>query len=148
MSERHLLERPSDLRFWYPSGIGFLAKEKGDVFQRGEEGGKVQYLVTDEFVVRSGAKEEVYSQLRAVAGVAEDAADVLTFWVQDRYGKNGSSDGGGGVYEVYVLIRCSKREAFETFWKQIQTAWDQISQLVEDRRRTNWVESGIGFLSR
>lgn len=150
MSENKLLERPSDLRFWRSGGIGFLSKEKNDVFQQDEERCELQYLLTDEFVASSeeGAKEQLYSHLRALADSAKNQADVLTFWVLDRGGDYERYAGAEDADAVYVLIRCRTENAFETFCRRHQGTWEQISQYAEERRRTSWVEAGIGFFAR
>lgn len=125
-----------------------MSKEKNDVFREmnvgGVEGGEqVQYLVTDEFRVGGKIKELVYGLLREIEGDARGDSDVCSFWVLDRDGEALDDDGN----EVYLLVRCKTKEAYETFKKRNEEMWEQISQLIDDRRTTSWVETGIGFFA-
>ncbi|KAJ8110814.1 hypothetical protein OPT61_g6435 [Boeremia exigua] len=87
VSAEGLLSNPSDLRFWHPTGLGFLNKGGPTLFV--PEGSSIQYIVTDEFVPKLRAKSQVFEELRSVVKVSQEDERVLTFWVQDRIGTFG-----------------------------------------------------------
>ncbi|KAI9150709.1 hypothetical protein HJFPF1_10485 [Paramyrothecium foliicola] len=149
VGEEGLLARPSDLRFWHPSGIGFFTKEGQAMFASQDNGSKPQYIVTDELKVAPGTKDTVLSQLGRIATIAANTEDVLTFWVLGRTRPDGLQSVDVEDDAFFVLIRARDRIASEKFHEvTTESEWDAIANSCVDRRRTTWVESGIGFLGR
>lgn len=139
-----LLERPSDLEFWYSTSIGFLAKEGQATFAT-INAASPQYIVTDEMAVAAENKDKLFLQLRRIAEAAQHDANVQTFWVLDRPGQSGSEI----AHNVYVLSRFRDKMAYSFLRDEAcRTEWDAVTTLVTDRTETTWQESGIGFLGR
>ncbi|KAH7071564.1 hypothetical protein BKA63DRAFT_74846 [Paraphoma chrysanthemicola] len=149
VSEQGLLAKPSDLRFWHPTGIGFLSKKSQEVFTPPSAPGKLQYIVTDEMTTRPGAKAQTLDRLLKAAAIARENAAVLSFWVQDRIGLQDGRAEGLDDNELYILVRCKDKEAYDLFYGATNTiTWQPVEDLVIERRRTTWVESGLGFIGR
>jgi hypothetical protein len=147
--EQELLTKPSDLRFWHPTGIGFLTKETQEIFKPQTSTAKLQYLATDEFVAKPGETAKVLHYLRKAAAIAQKDDSVLTFWVQDRVGSSNGRAERVDNDKLGILVRCRHKQAFDAFLKTTKAvAWDPIAQLSDERRTTTWVESGIGFIGR
>ncbi|KAL4876150.1 hypothetical protein BJY04DRAFT_223373 [Aspergillus karnatakaensis] len=151
VGEEGLLARPSDLRYWRPSGVGFLSRE-GDAGDSTtvnfmERNNRLpvaearQYIVVDELTPQAGKKEAVLQQLAGLAEEAEEEPRVLNFWVLHR--GIGEEDEG-----LLVFSRYKDRNAGTTFMEGTVEAWKTTSTFLEGERRTTWVESGIGFLNR
>ena len=148
-----LLERPSDLRFWRPSSVGFLTRDDDDgsrgpvnFMDRGRHAspssGTRQYIVVDELMPRPGRKDQILKQLHGLAREAKRRDQVLSFWVLHR------EDGEGLLvfarYEdkdEWARFEC--RDAVPAMWKGVYE-----SVVDEGQRRTTWIESGLGFLGR
>jgi hypothetical protein len=147
VGEEGLLVRPSDLRFWHPTGIGFLTKHVHERFLQRESRSSVQYLVTNEFIPKAGMRGEVFDVLRTIATAAQEDDSVLTFWVQDRFEVSAESVGNSDDETVYVLLRCRDRSRFDEFVART-AEWKTIGHMSEARRTTTWIDSGIGFIGR
>jgi hypothetical protein len=103
--------------------------------------------VTDEFVLRQGTGNHVLEHLRKVATAAQEDEAVLSFWVQGRLDPSAASSEIGDDSSVYVLLRCQSQQAFNAFIAQA-SEWKLIDGMVENRKTSTWVESGIGFIGR
>lgn len=141
-----LLERPSDLRFWRPSSIGFLKRSKdgqgSDIFQEKAPGQGLQYIVVDELTPRSTFKDAVLEQLGKMANVAEQDDHVLSFWVLNRGEEEQDQS-------ILVFSRYKDKNAWIQFYsRKISSVWEGVHALSDEQRRTTWVESGVGFLGR
>jgi quinol monooxygenase YgiN len=150
VGEEGLLERPSDLRFWRPTTIGFLTQSSEDdssanFIARGNQVSyeKQQYIVVDELKPRLGQKEDVLNQMRSLVALAERQTGVLSFWVLRR-DDNEQDD------SLMVFSRYDSKDAGSRFCNQkdVSGIWDVIASLTEQNRTTTWVESGLGFLAR
>ncbi|KAL5340961.1 hypothetical protein BJX70DRAFT_396342 [Aspergillus crustosus] len=145
VGEEGLLARPSDLRYWRPSGVGFLtradsATNTANFISRADIEGARQYIVVDELTPRPGQVESILRQLGELAEVAEreTLTQVLSFWVLRRED------------DLLVFSRYEDKDAFTGFSGQstVVRAWEATSALLDSQRRTTWIESGIGFLDR
>ncbi|CRG90702.1 hypothetical protein PISL3812_07747 [Talaromyces islandicus] len=146
VSAEGLLERPSDLRFWRPSSIGFLKRSShghgSDIFQETPRGQGPQYIVVDELTPRSTCKYSVLEKLSRMANAAEKNDYVLSFWVLHRGDDEDDQS-------VLVLSRYKDKNAWVRFCSdKTASAWEEVHGLSDVHRRTTWVESGLGFLGR
>ncbi|KAJ4298003.1 hypothetical protein N0V90_005902 [Kalmusia sp. IMI 367209] len=91
VAQEGLLERPSDLRFWRPTGIGFLTKTGPLACSASSE---EEFVVIYEISPKYAQKENVLQRLRTVAQRAGGDGSALSFWVLDR----GGEGDGNGVY--------------------------------------------------
>ncbi|KAH7079813.1 hypothetical protein FB567DRAFT_595794 [Paraphoma chrysanthemicola] len=149
VGEQGFLAKPSDLRFWHPAGIGFLSKKSQEIFTPPTSSDELQYVVTDELTTRPGAKAQALDHLGKAAAIARENDAVLSFWVQDRAGIRDIRAEGLDNNELYILVRCKNKEAYDLFYSATNTVtWELIEDLVNERRRTTWVESGLGFIGR
>jgi quinol monooxygenase YgiN len=145
VSAEGLLERPSDLRFWRPSSIGFLKRSNdgqgSDIFQETPPSLGLQYIV-DELTPRSTYKDAVLQQLSRIANVAEQDEHVLSFWVLHRGEEEQDQD-------ILVFSRYKDKSAWVQFCgHETSSAWEGVHALSDEQRRTTWVESELGFLGR
>lgn len=141
VADESLLESPSDLRFWRPTGVGFLTRDDKPISFRGDGG--PQHVVIDQFTPAQGAKDDALAVLRRLAGAAADNEHVRSFWVLDR-----GDDGDDGLY---VFACYESKDAWSTFEAgDIQRLWGEVkaSSRSEDWMRTTWRASGIGFIGR
>lgn len=150
-----LLERPSDLRFWRPSSVGFLTRDDDDsrgpvnFMDRGRHAssssGTRQYIVVDELTPRPGHKDQILKQLHGLVREAEREDQVLSFWVLHR--GDGEQDEG-----LLVFARYEDKDEWARFEGRdaVAAMWNEVYELVVDegQRRTTWIESGLGFLGR
>ncbi|KAH8700163.1 hypothetical protein BGW36DRAFT_424998 [Talaromyces proteolyticus] len=141
-----LLERPSDLRFWRPSSIGFLKRDESsresEIFQdrsHTTSPDALQYIVIDEMTPRLGYEDIVIEQLCGMAHLAEQNDQILSFWVLNR-GDEAQDQG------ILVFSRYKNRNA--SISDKAASAWKEVYALSNEQRRTTWVESGLGFLGR
>lgn len=107
MAAEALLARPSNLRYWRPSSVGFL----GRTTQDGEAVSKTKspaYIVVEELTPRVGKKGAVLRQLDGLAREAEQDTCVLSFWVLHR-GEGDEDDG------LLVFVRCESKDAWAGF---------------------------------
>lgn len=141
VAEEKLLDRPSDLRYWRPTGIGFLARPGTTSKMRGGPQPEGQYAVVHEFTPRAGAKTEILAGLRKVADLAGGYDSAVSFLVLDR--GEGEEDEGLCVFTLFE----SKSEA-EAFEAKTDESWTRVVETSEWRRRTTWVASGVGFIGR
>lgn len=119
------------------------------MFSSQSESSSPQYIVTDEFVPVKGALSRIFDCLKRLAALAQKEESVLTFWVQDRFGKSEHRTAIIEDESIYILIRCRGKQAWQALHSQTGAAeWKHISGLSENRRTTTWVESGIGFIAR
>jgi quinol monooxygenase YgiN len=136
VAQESLLEQPSDLRFWRPTGIGFLSNGKEPIICA--DGSNEEFVVVYETLPKPGQKEEVLQRLR---DVANDCGGALSFWVLER----GESDGDG----VYVFSRWTGKGAWEAF---MESGSGRVMRLVEGECEqwlcTKWHGRGLGFLAR
>jgi hypothetical protein len=146
--EEKLLSNPSDLRFWHPTGIGFLTKGAPAVFGPVESSSKLQYLVTEEINPRSEERSQIFELLSGVVAVAEKDDPTLTLWVQDRIGTLKTRPENIEDNSLFVLLRFEDKIGADAFYSQTNAQWARIRQISEHNRRTTWVESGIGFIGR
>lgn len=141
VADESLLESTSDLRFWRPTGAGFLTRDDKSISFRGDEG--PQHVVIDQFTPAQGAKDDALAVLRRLAGAAADNEHVRSFWVLDR-----GDDGDDGLY---VFACYESKDAWSTFEaSDVQRLWGEVkaSSRSEDWMRTTWRASGIGFIGR
>ncbi|KAL2204653.1 hypothetical protein CC79DRAFT_1398910 [Sarocladium strictum] len=145
-----LLTKPSDLQFWHPVNIGFLTKGTPAIFPVDLEGSRSpQYIVTDEFKAKPGEKQVILDHLRRAAEVAEKSNGVLSFWVLSRVGVDGSVAPDLDENSLYVFVRGDDKASVDSLYeKEAADSWADVERIVIERRRTTWVESGIGFLGR
>jgi quinol monooxygenase YgiN len=141
-----LLERPSDLRFWRPSSIGFLKRSShghgSDIFQERHHDLGPQYIVVDEITPRSTCKDAVLERLNRMANVAEKDESVLSFWVLHRGDEEQDQN-------ILVFSRYRDKSAWAQFCShKTASAWEDVHSLSDEQRTTTWVESGLGFLGR
>jgi hypothetical protein len=149
VGEEGLLGKPSDLQFWHPTSIGFINKGTPKTFSVRSADSRPQYIVTEEFKAEKGQKERIFERLRNMAAVAWKDEGVLAFWVLGRVGPDGTVVPEVDEDSLYVFLLCKDREASTGFCESGTRAdWEGIRQLSLDRRRTTWVESGIGFIGR
>lgn len=142
------MEKPSDLRFWHPTDIGFLTRKKQVNFASPETTGGRQYIVVDELLPNTGRKSDILSRLESLAARSRGEETVLTFWVLDRGATQqdtGSIDGDG----IYVFARFQDKSSYKQFQSDFgEAGWNEIDSLCEKRTTTTWVEAGLGFLGR
>ncbi|SPO06781.1 uncharacterized protein DNG_09475 [Cephalotrichum gorgonifer] len=141
--EESLLERPSDLSFWRPTGVGFLGRP-GTINLMKEEGTGpgLQYAVVHELVPAAGMKGQALAELRKVADLAENSPSAASFWVLHR----GDGDKDGSLYVFGLFTTRMVAEKFET--GESRGVWERLEDMCESTRRTTWVECGIGFIGR
>ncbi|KAL3462173.1 hypothetical protein BJX64DRAFT_288712 [Aspergillus heterothallicus] len=134
-----LLDRPSDLRFWRPL-LGHLVYQEEPVdFSASTTS---QYIITDELTPLPGRKEHVVEQLGMLAHQAEKR-QVPSFWVLHR---------GDGEQDESLLVfaRYNDQNGCVDIdgQSEIKESWGRVYELCASKRRTTWVESGLGFLGR
>lgn len=148
VGEEGLLERPSDLRFWKPSTVGYLTRSNEDdsstnFIARGSGAlcESQQYIAIDELTPRPGQKDECLNQMRSLVALAERQILVLSFWVLHR---------GDNDDNLLVFARYDNKDAATRFCnrKDISGIREAIASLTEQQRTTTWVESGLGFIGR
>lgn len=140
VGEENLLERPSDLRHWRPTGIGFLTRAGPVNLMDRDEAKERGYVVVDEMTPSPGMKSVALEKLGNLAEAAESAA-VGSFWVLE----SGLEDNG----ELYVFSRFDSKAACESFEeKGVRLSWHSLESVCQWSRRTTWVDSGLGFISR
>lgn len=139
VADESLLESPSDLRFWRPTGIGFLTRDEPISFR---VGGSDQHVVIDQFTPSTGDKTDILALMRRIASAAAEDQHVSSFWVLDR----GADEDDG----VYVFACYKSKEAWSTFEAgQVSELWAEARSLNQgDWLRTSWKASGIGFIGR
>lgn len=154
VGEEALLERPSDLRFWHPTGIGFMNRGSAP-HDEGEgetiDGSNSQhYIVVDELMPHPGSKSDILGLLKRIADVAEVNGEVRTFWVLDRVGTADQEAGKEGTDDgIYVIGRFTSKQSYDHYLGGLlDSLWKEIDRLCESRRNTTWIESGIGFIGR
>ncbi|KAJ5604593.1 hypothetical protein N7510_009747 [Penicillium lagena] len=140
VGEEALLDRPSDLRFWRPSSVGFLTHDHKLVSFMTSTGTN-QYIVVDELTPLAGKKGQVLEQLRRLAQDAKQIDQVLSFWVLHR---------GDGEQDESLLVfaRYEGKAEWANFENQSKKTWKEVYELSGEQRRTTWIESGLGFLGR
>ncbi|KAH8168994.1 hypothetical protein LIA77_11120 [Sarocladium implicatum] len=149
VGEEGLLARPSDLQFWHPTGLGFLTKGTAASFSAETDDSTPQYIITDEFKTTQTQREQVLKTLASIAAAAEKTEGVLSFWVLSRVGADGVVVPEVDGDSIYVFMRFVDRTASQSFCgEQTAAEWKQLEPNCAERRRTTWVESGIGFLGR
>lgn len=146
MTEESLVRGPSDLRFWRPTEIGFLAKEAKVNFTMRKSPDPTQYVVVDEFKTT----KDVTGALEKLAAAAVNDEHVLSYWVLRRDAGLDESiqDGNALSREFYVFSRFRDRLSGAKFHQKTRPVWEQVKGGSEECRRTTWVEAGIGFLGR
>ncbi|KAL2864087.1 putative quinol monooxygenase [Aspergillus lucknowensis] len=134
-----LLERPSDLRFWRPL-LGYLVYQGKPVDFSASTTRK--YIVTDELTPLPGQKVQVIGQLRLLAHEAEQR-QVPSFWVLHR---------GDEEQDESILVFAMYKDWDEftdiEHSREIEGCWSKLHGLCAEKRRTTWVECGLGFLGR
>jgi hypothetical protein len=140
VAAENLLDGYPDMRFWSPTGVGFLTRSPVDFTKTGPGDAK-DFIVIQDLSPRVGAKTKVLESLRAVAALAEAAPVVGSFWVLER------EDGEDGD-DVVVFSRFESEGGYEGFMAGEGRMWKSVDELCEDVRTTTWVESGIGYISR
>lgn len=140
VADESLLESPSDLRFWRPTGIGFLTRNGKPISFRGEG---QRHVVIDQLTPSTGAKADVLAVLRRVASAATENQNVSSFWVLDR-----GEDGDDGLY---VFACYESKDAWTEFEAgKVKEWWAEARSVSRDESwlRTTWRTSGIGFIGR
>ena len=141
VGEESLLERPSDLRFWRPTGIGFLGRPGIVNLMKKDTDPHCQYAVVTELNPGSGMKGQALTELRKVADLAANTASVASFLVLHR----GEVDTDESIY-VFSLFN-TKTEAQTFDGGEAGGIWKRLEEICESRR-TTWVSCGIGFIGR
>lgn len=144
MAAEALLARPSNLRYWRPSSVGFL----GRTTQDGEAVSKMKsqaYIVVEELTPRAGKRGSVLRQLNGLAREAEQDTSVLSFWVLRRGEGDEEEDEG-----LLVFVRCESKDAWAGFMARgvVAEPWGAMEAMLDGQMRTTWVECGVGFLGR
>lgn len=135
-----LLDGYPDLRFWRPTGIGFLARSPVNFMTK--QDGLKDYVVIQDLTPLEGAKSKVLEALRAVAESAENTSGVGSFWVLEREDKDDGDD-------VVVFTRFASKGDYEAFVATEKAeAWKSVDGLCQHAQTTTWAESGIGYLNR
>ena len=144
VQDEALLDRPSDLRFWRPTGIGFLAKQAVNFMQREACDQKAsQYIITREMLAADGCREKLVALLEGVAARAEENERVQSFWILDR----GQSEQGDASF--YIFERYTFKDAAAEFAAELeQQSKTGYKDLCKNITCTTWIESRIGFISR
>lgn len=142
VAEQCLLERTSDLRFWRPTGIGFLTPPGRVQSMKNPADSDCRYVIVNELIPKTGMKAIALGKLREGAVLAADTATTARFWVLDR----GDDDEDQSLYVFSMFERKADAEAFEA--GEVRANWKVLDEICESRRRTSWVECGIGFLGR
>lgn len=141
MGEEGLLERPSDLRYWKPTDIGFVIRPGIEGQMKVPPVGEGRYLIVNELGPNVSSKGQVMAQMRELATLAGDSRSVVSFLVLDR----GEGDADESVY-VFSLFE-DKATAKE--WENAGSGiWSDLEAICLRRRRTTWRECGIGFIGR
>ena len=141
VAEEKLLDRPSDLRFWRPTGVGFLTRPSAVVLMKTPVGSDCRYVVVDELTPRPDMKDKALDNLRNQAALAANDSSVVSFWVLHR--------GEGEADEsLYVFSMFDTKAHAEAFDREARTIRGLVDDCCGDVRRTTWVECGIGFLGR
>jgi quinol monooxygenase YgiN len=145
-----LLVRPSDLQFWHPAGVGFINKGTPAAFPEKAAGSELQYIITDEFKANTGEKMAILERLANIAAIARKNEAVLSFWVLGRVRDDGSVVPEVDEDSLYLFLRCENKDTSDIVYEKEETLadWEDISLRCVNRRKTTWVESGIGFLGR
>lgn len=142
VAEQKLLERPSDLRFWRPTEIGFLSRPGTASLMKANAGSDTRYAVANELTPRPGNKGHALGELQRVAGLAADTPSTVSFWVLDR----GEGDEDESLYVFSLFESKADAEGFEG--GEAGKIWKRLDDICESRRRTTWLECGIGFIGR
>lgn len=141
VAQEGLLERPSDLRFWIPTGIGFLGRPGTVNLMKTGHGDECQYAIVNELRPGAGMKGNTLEQLRRLACLAADTASIRSFSVLDR----GAQDQDETLLVFGLFTTKNDANRFEDgYAKEI---WQSLEEACE-RRRTTWVECGVGFIGR
>ncbi|VUC32383.1 unnamed protein product [Clonostachys rosea] len=138
-----LLSRPSDLGFWRPMDIGFASRDGGLNLATIAQG-RARYAVVHELGFDADRRGVVKAALTNLADQALDTPTVLSFWPLAR--DEGDEGDGGSALVFSVFDDKAAAETFES--ARTSCVWEQIVSLCKSRRRTTWIESGIGFIGR
>lgn len=136
-----LLERPSDLRFWRPTGIGFLGRPDTVNLMKEVTDPHCQYAVVTELTPGQGMKSQALTELRKVADLAENTASVASFLVLHR----GDDDADESIYVFSLFNTKLEAKTFED--GEAGEVWRGLEKICKSRI-TTWVACGIGFIRR
>lgn len=101
-----------------------------------------QYIVVDELTPEPGNKNGALEKLRYLSREAEKSVQVLSFWVLQR-GDEENDD------SLLVFARYGNKHEWSAF-EDVSSAetWKAVYRLCSEKRRTTWIDSGLGFLGR
>lgn len=141
MADEKLLDRGSDLRFWRPTGVGFMRRSPvANVMSNGSSE-TCQYLIRNDLKPRSSMKQDVLSHLEVLAHLAMDGT-ATTFWALHR----GDDYQDESLLVLSLFANKSQAKAFET--GAAGDVWRDVESKCSSRKRTTWLECGIGFVGR
>ncbi|CAH0054952.1 unnamed protein product [Clonostachys solani] len=138
LSEGLLPEYP-DMRFWCPTGAGFLTRTPVEFKSSGDP--SAGYIVIQDLTLdNSAAKAKAVDKLNAFAKSAE--ASIESFYILER---ENAKDGD----DLIVFARFDSAENYASCRAtEAGQAWKAAEAIAKSVRTTQWNESGVGFLGR
>ena len=135
----NLLNGYPDVRFWRPTGVGFLTQVSVNLEKSHE--GSFGYIVIQYLVPREGTKAKILDNLQSLAILAEKSESVGSFWV---LGRDNHEDG----QDLTLFAAFERSEDYGSFRSAEPNRWMSVEDLCEKAVTTTWTNSSIGFLGR
>jgi hypothetical protein len=152
-----LLQKPTDLRFLQPTGVGFMCRESPTgaslLFQdvlphilRNSDGklpGEHYVVVYEMQPLSKAEKDQAVEIVREIADkiISEAKTAWLSFWLLEykpEYGDEG--------LKLFTMFR--DKESFEKEQHIFTDIQRKTKSLTSSARTTTWLQSGIGFIGR
>lgn len=146
VSSDKILERPTDLRFLQPTGLGFLTNSghKTSIFQGASKSIEDASLIVifEYFPKNASSKAALLENGRLIADQCSSDPSVASFWILEyrpEYEDNA----------ITVFTRLTSSRIYHSKYERTFSRFrDDVAALCSDIRITKWIESGIGFIGR
>lgn len=136
----NLLAGYPDVRFWRPTGVGFLTSASVNLM--GGESPSHGYIVVQDLSPLPDGKAQVLEALEPVAQAADKSTKVGSFWVLER---ENQEDG----HELTVFSAFGSKSDYDEFVASEEAGgWKSIGDVCQTAITTTWKNSQIGFLGR
>ncbi|VUC26641.1 unnamed protein product [Clonostachys rosea] len=134
-----LLTAYPDMRFWRPTGAGFLARTPVELKSSGDPSAG-HIIIQDLTLDDSSAKAKAVDELNAIAKSGE--ASLESFYILERENTEDGED-------LIVFAKFNSAENYASFREgDAGRPWKAAEAIAKSVRTTQWKESGIGFLGR
>jgi quinol monooxygenase YgiN len=138
-----LLDRPSDLRYMEPLGLGFMTRDWEPVVLQSQE--SQGYVVVERLKPKPGNRPQLLEAVRELSGHADAVGQgVHTFWSLGYRAEDNDET-------VVLFERFASKNAYTDYFlaqPKVVAARKHIADLCAEEQLTTWVDAGIGFIGR